>query len=154
VRSALVETPSGPLMESLDLFVRRYPSQRYNLPPNLHLLLLRIHHAIWSPLSRSFDQSPDHSPPSSPRVPHLHLHALATHASLTRLEATDSPGVRYALCAIASELCKGDAGLARLRDINFAQALERLRAKKSLPKDAALEIIIDHLVQELRPKIA
>lgn len=78
-----------------------------------------------------------------------------THApSLSRLEATDSPGVRYALCAIASELCKGDAGLARLRDINFAQALERLRSKKSLPKDAALEIIIDHLVQELRPRIA
>jgi len=96
----------------------------------------------------------DHSPPSSPRILHLHLPALATHTSLIRLEATDSPGVRYALCAIASELCKGDAGLARLRDINFAQALERLLAKKSLPKDAALEIIIDHLVQELRPKIA
>lgn len=93
VRSALVETPSGPLMESLDLFVRR-------------------------------------------------------------LEATDSAGVRYALCAIASELCKGDAGLMRLRDINFAQALERLRQKRSMPKDPALEMIIDHLVHELRPRIA
>ena len=32
---------------------------------------------------------------------------------------------RYAICAIATELCKGEAGLMRLRDINFAQALER-----------------------------
>ena len=116
--------------------------------------LIRIFRSTFTISTDNQQSITDHSPPSSPRIIHLHLPALATHTSLIRLEATDSPGVRYALCAIASELCKGDAGLARLRDINFAQALERLRAKKSLPKDAALEIIIDHLVQELRPKIA
>mmetsp|Transcript_53097 Transcript_53097/g.126336 ORF Transcript_53097/g.126336 Transcript_53097/m.126336 type:complete len:209 (-) Transcript_53097:36-662(-) len=95
VRAALVETGSGPLMESLDLMVRR-------------------------------------------------------------LEATENAGLRYAICAIATELCKGEAGLMRLRDINFAQALERLRQKKKEPrdKDAALEMIIDHLCNELRPKMS
>ena len=39
------------------------------------------------------------------------------------------------------------------RDINFAQALERLRQKK-FAKDAALEIIMDFLAAQLRPKIA
>jgi len=43
--------------------------------------------------------------------------------------------------------------LLRRRDINFAQALERLRQKK-IPKDAALEIIMDYLATQLRPKIA
>jgi hypothetical protein len=48
-----------------------------------------------------------------------------------RLEATDHAGLRYAICAIATEIAKCDAGLVRLRDINFAQALERLRQKKA-----------------------
>ena len=93
MRNALLETPSGPLMETLDLLVRR-------------------------------------------------------------LEATDHAGVRYSICAIATELCKCDNGLTRLRDINFAQACERLRHKKSLPKDPALELIIDHISHELRPRIS
>jgi len=93
VRSALFETASGPLMESLDLLVRR-------------------------------------------------------------LEATEHAGLRYAICAIATELGKCEAGLVRLRDINFAQALERLRQKKGLPKDPALDMIIDYLALELRPRIS
>ena len=97
---------------------------------------------------------------------------------LCRLEATDNPGLRYAICAIATELCKSESGLVRLRDINFAQALERLRQKKiakvsaqfltlttfvvtrinytnyeSTRKDPALEMIMDFLAAELRPKI-
>jgi len=92
VRASLYESTVGPLMEALDLFVRR-------------------------------------------------------------LEATDHAGLRYAICAIATEIAKCDAGLVRLRDINFAQALERLRQKK-IAKDAALEMIMDFLVSELRPKIA
>lgn len=91
VRAALYESTVGPLMEALDLFVRR-------------------------------------------------------------LEATDNPGLRYAICAIATELCKSESGLVRLRDINFAQALERLRQKK-IAKDPALEMIMDFLAAELRPKI-
>eukprot|EP00802_Teleaulax_amphioxeia_P025697 Tamp_26594.p2 GENE.Tamp_26594~~Tamp_26594.p2 ORF type:complete len:222 (-),score=61.31 Tamp_26594:225-860(-) len=72
---------------------------------------------------------------------------------VARLEATDHAGLRYAICAAATELAKSEAGLVRLRDINFAQALERLRQKK-IPKDAALEIIMDYLATQLRPKIA
>jgi len=92
VRAALYEATVGPLMEALDLFVRR-------------------------------------------------------------LEATDHAGLRYAICAIATELAKCEAGLVRLRDINFAQALERLRQKK-MTKDPALEMIMDFLAAELRPKIS
>ncbi len=93
VRNELLETPSGPLMETLDLLIRR-------------------------------------------------------------LEATEHPGLRYAICAIATELCKCDNGLARLRDINFAQACERLRHKKSFAKDPALDMILDHISHELRPRIS
>jgi hypothetical protein len=48
--------------------------------------------------------------------------------TIFRLEATDHPGLRYAICAIASELCKSDFGLVRLRDINFAQAVSSATA--------------------------
>jgi len=91
VRAALYEATVGPLMEALDLFVRR-------------------------------------------------------------LEGTEHAGLRYAICAIATELAKCEAGLVRLRDINFAQAMERLRQKKMV-KDPALEMIMDFLAAELRPKI-
>lgn len=93
VRNELLETPSGPLMETLDLLIRR-------------------------------------------------------------LEATEHPGLRYAICAIATELCKCDKGLARLRDINFAQACERLRHKTNLAKDPALDMILGHISHELRPRIS
>lgn len=73
VRAALYESTVGPLMESLDLFVRRFRS------------------AACVFCGGDFLRSP-------PCI------------LFRRLEATDHPGLRYAICAIATELAKGEAG--------------------------------------------
>jgi hypothetical protein len=53
-------------------------------------------------------------------LPHGVRH-LFRHGALNLLERAR----RYAICAIGAELCKTEAGIVRLREINFAQALER-----------------------------
>jgi hypothetical protein len=62
--------------------------------------------------------------PSAPALPRghalpvqLNLFAAPVHVralSWSRLEATDHAGLRYAICAAATELAKSEAGLVRL----------------------------------------
>jgi hypothetical protein len=73
VRAALYESTVGPLMEALDLFVRRSRSA---------VLVFSGGNFLRSPSCILF----------------------------RRLEATDHPGLRYAICAIATELAKSEAG--------------------------------------------
>jgi hypothetical protein len=129
-----------------------------NDPPALELLIIitqrslsaNVHYACCAALAylavRQYVRNALLETPSEPLMETPDL-------LIRRLEATDHAGLRYAICAIATELCKYENGLARLRDINFTQACERLKQKKTVPKDAALDIILDHISHELRPRM-